>query len=614
MTTALGPSGFAASGGPVPPPRVSASSGRLEHARHGPSGAHDDDFVESSSEHEHDSHGHLSAGDSEGIVEDAHYALTNQSLNSDGTPKRPMNAFMIFARRRRPQVSAANQMMRTGEISKILSKEWNSMPMSEKQFYLDQAKKLKDNFNSKYPDYVYRRRPNNSRRRRRADGSISGRGGFDNSTANNHDHEHDDASGSTEFEADSPIDVHMSGMSGQPASFSESGSIVVHPPHHPAHSLAGLGSQGTSGSSSSSHFGNPAPPHIYTRGPFTASNSGSGSTSEHTSALSPLSPMSPFAALEAHAHAHAYNNYRPYSPTNIASNYNLGYNQEFEDTDAYHGHSGAPASASRLSHLDWPSGTSPGHPAHSPALESHHRQPHSAYPHSPDDPPTHSLWGPRFDALGRTSSSNNNGTGSSWPLSSLSPISAPGRARALTAGSPRHEPDGAAGQGKELFSPALPHRERAWSTTPSSASGSSVSATSPSAGAGGGAGAGLSFPTLTEAYRPGQHQQPSSVGGSGRSASTSPSVGPPHSGGGGGSFYPTSGAPGGGGGGGGPHLFPPLHGQGQGQRGPAALLHPISTFTGASTRDASPLSAVSPHSSVSHGGGYWSGERVSEGR
>lgn len=42
-------------------------------------------------------------------------------------------------------------------------------PQSEKQFYLDQAKKLKESFNSKYPDYVYRRRPNNSRKKRRAD-------------------------------------------------------------------------------------------------------------------------------------------------------------------------------------------------------------------------------------------------------------------------------------------------------------------------------------------------------------------------------------------------------------------------------------------------------------
>ncbi|KAH7908139.1 hypothetical protein BJ138DRAFT_1116113 [Hygrophoropsis aurantiaca] len=103
---------------------------------------------------------------------DINASLTSQTLNTDGTPKRPMNAFMIFARRRRPQVSAENQSMRTGEISKILSKEWNAMAMSDKQFYLDRAKELKDNFNAKYPDYVYRRRPNNSRKRRRTDNGL----------------------------------------------------------------------------------------------------------------------------------------------------------------------------------------------------------------------------------------------------------------------------------------------------------------------------------------------------------------------------------------------------------------------------------------------------------
>ena len=64
----------------------------------------------------------------ETVSEDSNTALTLQTLNADGTPKRPMNAFMIFARRRRPQVSAENQAMRTGEISKILSKEWVAMP------------------------------------------------------------------------------------------------------------------------------------------------------------------------------------------------------------------------------------------------------------------------------------------------------------------------------------------------------------------------------------------------------------------------------------------------------------------------------------------------------
>ena len=63
------------------------------------------------------------------LVDDSSAALTSQTLNADGTPKRPMNAFMIFARRRRPQVSAENQSMRTGEVSKILSREWNGMSL-----------------------------------------------------------------------------------------------------------------------------------------------------------------------------------------------------------------------------------------------------------------------------------------------------------------------------------------------------------------------------------------------------------------------------------------------------------------------------------------------------
>jgi hypothetical protein len=68
---------------------------------------------------------HISLTPSDG----ANNTLTSQTLNADGTPKRPMNAFMIFARRRRPQVSAENQSMRTGDVSKILSREWNAMDL-----------------------------------------------------------------------------------------------------------------------------------------------------------------------------------------------------------------------------------------------------------------------------------------------------------------------------------------------------------------------------------------------------------------------------------------------------------------------------------------------------
>ncbi|KAI0075687.1 hypothetical protein K474DRAFT_1365005 [Panus rudis PR-1116 ss-1] len=144
----------------APLPSSSANAG------HSQQGAHDREGSLSGPE---TSYTHYLPDHSQDVEDDPHLALTSQTLNPDGTPKRPMNAFMIFARRRRPQISAENQMMRTGEISKILSKEWTSMDMKDKKFYLDQAKKLKDNFNSKYPDYVYRRRPNNSRRKRKSD-------------------------------------------------------------------------------------------------------------------------------------------------------------------------------------------------------------------------------------------------------------------------------------------------------------------------------------------------------------------------------------------------------------------------------------------------------------
>lgn len=131
-----------------------------------------------------------------------------------------MNAFMIFARRRRPQVSAENQSMRTGDVSKVLSREWNAMGMvtyflhvcdgssdlliiqSEKQFYLDQAKHLKDNFNLKYPDYVYRRRPNNSRKKRRAE--STGVAGDSTSAVDSVD----DQSSNPEYGEISPVGYH----------------------------------------------------------------------------------------------------------------------------------------------------------------------------------------------------------------------------------------------------------------------------------------------------------------------------------------------------------------------------------------------------------------------
>ncbi|CAE6526804.1 unnamed protein product [Rhizoctonia solani] len=163
------------------------------------------------------------SGDDDIEEYDSNAQLRSQQLNSDGTPKRPMNAFMIFARRRRPmvlvsvilagvsvltlgyhgQVSSEQPTMRTGEISKILSKEWSEMNKENKQFYLDQAKKLKDTFNTRWPDYVYRRRPNNSRKRRKVGGTSNV------GPARGHD-----AANNSDGHAEALVDPNASGQSG----------------------------------------------------------------------------------------------------------------------------------------------------------------------------------------------------------------------------------------------------------------------------------------------------------------------------------------------------------------------------------------------------------------
>ncbi|KAI8454488.1 hypothetical protein BY996DRAFT_6413854 [Phakopsora pachyrhizi] len=92
--------------------------------------------------------------------------ILHQDLHPDGQPRRPMNAFMIFARHRRPAIQAKEPGLKTGEISKRLSHDWKNLPEEDKLHYLEQAKLLKDEFHSRFPEYVYKRRPNNTGKRR----------------------------------------------------------------------------------------------------------------------------------------------------------------------------------------------------------------------------------------------------------------------------------------------------------------------------------------------------------------------------------------------------------------------------------------------------------------
>ncbi|XP_053575642.1 transcription factor SOX-30 [Bombina bombina] len=73
----------------------------------------------------------------------------------DGHIKRPMNAFMVWAKIHRPTLAKANPTANNSEISVQLGLEWSKLNEEQKKPYYEEAQKIKKKHIEEFPGWVY---------------------------------------------------------------------------------------------------------------------------------------------------------------------------------------------------------------------------------------------------------------------------------------------------------------------------------------------------------------------------------------------------------------------------------------------------------------------------
>ncbi|EDO33516.1 predicted protein, partial [Nematostella vectensis] len=72
--------------------------------------------------------------------------------------KRPLNAFILWSKKRRRVIANENPQMHNFDISRKLGLEWQKLTEEEKAYYFEEAKKLKEEHKERYPHYKYQPR------------------------------------------------------------------------------------------------------------------------------------------------------------------------------------------------------------------------------------------------------------------------------------------------------------------------------------------------------------------------------------------------------------------------------------------------------------------------